>query len=109
ENHGGRTALGPAATPFGAVRAGVGNGAASDVASVDGAVQGSVVATYLHGPVLARNPRLADALLTRVVGGPLAPVDDAEVEELHRERVTAAGRARRRAPWRRQWKPPARY
>src|SRR3954454_10329849 len=61
ENHGGRTVLGPAARPLAAVRAGVANGAAQ----VDGAVQGSVLATYLHGPALALNPALADYLLSR--------------------------------------------
>src|SRR3954452_6810310 len=69
ENHGGRTVLGPAATAFARVNAGVGNG--DD--DVDGAVQGSIVATYLHGPALARNPGLADYLLGRAVDGPLSP------------------------------------
>ena len=40
----------------------------------DGAVQGSVVATYMHGPCLARNPELADLLLSKVVGE-LAPLE----------------------------------
>ncbi len=102
ENHGGRTVLGPAATPLGVVRAGIGNGHAG----ADGAVQGAVVATYLHGPALARNPALADHLLSRVTG-PLAPVDDREAHELREERfraVRAAGRGMRRG----QWRPPAR-
>jgi hypothetical protein len=102
ENHGGRTVLGAAARPFAAVRHGVGNGDAGH----DGAVQGNVVATYLHGPALARNPALADDLLARVVGE-LPPLDDTEESELRRERVTALRRARR-AVWRRQWRPPAR-
>jgi CobQ-like glutamine amidotransferase family enzyme len=41
----------------------------------EGAVVGNVVGTYLHGPVLARNPALADWLLTKVIGG-LPPLDD---------------------------------
>ena len=73
--------------------------------TVDGAVQGSVVATYLHGPALARNPELADWLLTRIVG-PLVPLDDDEEQELRRERLASLRRGRR-APWRRQWRPPA--
>jgi CobQ-like glutamine amidotransferase family enzyme len=100
ENHGGRTVLGPAARPFAAVRAGVGNGASG----VDGALAGSVVATYLHGPALARNPLLADELLTRVCG-PLPPIEDTEENELRRERLAAQ---RRRNRFRRQWRPPAR-
>ena len=98
ENHGGHTVLGPAATPLARVEAGVGNGE-----GVDGAVQGSVVATYLHGPALARNPALADWILAKVTG-PLAPIDDREEEELRRERFAALRRGR----FRKQWKPPAR-
>ena len=103
ENHGGRTVLGPAAQPLATVKAGVGNGDAG----VDGAVQGSVVATYLHGPALARNPALADHLLSSAVGSPLAAIDDSEEEELRRERLAFVRRAGRSKWWRRQWKPPA--
>jgi lipid II isoglutaminyl synthase (glutamine-hydrolysing) len=102
ENHGGRTVLGTAARPFSIVTSGVGNGDGA----ADGAVQGSVVATYLHGPALARNPALADQLLTGV-WGPLEPLDDREELELRRERLAAA-RSAKTAPWRRQWRPPAR-
>jgi len=58
----------------------------------DGAVQGSVVATYLHGPCLARNPELADLLLSRVVGD-LAPLELDDVDALRRERLAAPRRA----------------
>lgn len=102
ENHGGRTVLGPAARPFATVQRGVGNGDAE----ADGATQGSVVATYLHGPALARNPALADRLLTSVCG-PLGPIDDAEETELRHERL-AANRRTTASRWRRQWRPPAR-
>jgi CobQ-like glutamine amidotransferase family enzyme len=98
ENHGGHTVLGPDAAPLAKVEAGVGNGE-----GVDGAVQGSVVATYLHGPALARNPALADWILAKVAG-PLAPLDDTEEEELRRERFAALRRGR----FRKQWRPPAR-
>jgi CobQ-like glutamine amidotransferase family enzyme len=102
ENHGGRTVLGSAATPLGSVSAGVGNGEGA----ADGARQGSVVATYLHGPALARNPALADHLLQRVAGD-LAPLDDAEVNDLRDERLRAV-RSAARGIRRRQWRPPAR-
>jgi CobQ-like glutamine amidotransferase family enzyme len=101
ENHGGRTVLGPAAAPFATVEHGIGNGDAG----VDGAIQGSVIATYLHGPALARNPALADHLLTAVCGS-LEPLDDTEEAELRRERL-AAGSARVGVRHR-QWRPPAR-
>lgn len=91
ENHGGATTLGPSAVPLGAVVTGVGNGAA-DVAA-EGAQQGSILATYLHGPVLARNPRLADLLLSRVLGRQLDPLPGDEDDPWSRERTARpAGR-----------------
>ncbi|MBS9535413.1 type 1 glutamine amidotransferase [Mycobacterium sp. M1] len=88
ENHRGGTVLGSAATPLGAVEKGAGNRAGD---GFDGAVQGSVIATYLHGPCLARNPELADYLLSRVVGE-LAPLELPEVELLRAERLAAPRR-----------------
>jgi CobQ-like glutamine amidotransferase family enzyme len=84
ENHGGMTTVGPSSRPAGRVRSGVGNGDGTD-----GAVSGRVYGTYLHGPVLARNPALADLLLSWVVG-PLSPLDDTESEELRIERLAVA-------------------
>jgi lipid II isoglutaminyl synthase (glutamine-hydrolysing) len=82
ENHAAVTELGDNARPVGEVRAGVGN----KDGTVEGAVTGRVWGTYLHGPVLARNPQLADLLLSWVVG-PLAPLDDSEPDALHAERT----------------------
>lgn len=83
ENHRGGTVLGPDASPLSAVTKGAGNRAGD---GYDGAVQGSVIATYLHGPCLARNPELADLLLARVVGE-LPPLELPEVDLLRRERL----------------------
>ena len=88
ENHRGGTVLGPAAQPLARVIRGAGNRAGD---GIDGAVQGSVVATYLHGPCLARNPQLADHLLSKVVGE-LKPLDIDEVAQLRRERLAAPRR-----------------
>ena len=88
ENHRGGTVLGTAAAPLGAIQQGAGN---REGDGVDGAVQGSIVASYLHGPCLARNPELADLLLSRVVGE-LAPLDLPEVAQLRRERLAAPRR-----------------
>lgn len=89
ENHGGATQLGPDATPLGRVTAGAGN--ATDASErVDGACQGSIVATYMHGPALARNPELADLLLARALGvspGSLAPLEVPFVADLRAERL----------------------
>jgi CobQ-like glutamine amidotransferase family enzyme len=88
ENHRGGTVPGVAASPLGAVTKGAGNRAGD---GFDGVVQGSVVATYMHGPCLARNPELADLLLSRVIGE-LAPLELPEVELLRRERLAAPRR-----------------
>mgnify|MGYP003379194908 CR=1 FL=1 len=98
ENHGGATTLGPAASALGLVEIGVGNGE-PDRRS-EGAVQGAVVGTYLHGPALALNPALADLLLA-AVAGPLAPIDDALVEDLRRHRMQHVLPATERAARRR--------
>ena len=97
ENHRGSTVLGSDATPLGHVTRGVGN---SDTAGVDGvrgegALQGSVIATYMHGPVLARNPQLADLLLARAMGvdvTTLAPLELPIVDQLRQERLTSVPR-----------------
>ncbi|QMV86326.1 glutamine amidotransferase [Corynebacterium hindlerae] len=86
ENHMGATSLGSAALPLGRVTRGVGN---SD-SSVEGAIQGSIIATYMHGPVLARNPELADHLLAKAMNVPvesLEPLDLPEVTQLRAERL----------------------
>ena len=94
ENHMGATVLGPEAAALGDVTRGVGNGAgaagSTGGAKVDGVVQGSVIATYMHGPALARNPQLADLLIARALDVPLAdlaPLDLEDVAQLRRERL----------------------
>lgn len=72
ENHSSVTALGADAKAFGRVLQGNGNGAAG----LDGAINRNVFGTYLHGPVLARNPEFADLLIERAVGEPISPIDD---------------------------------
>ncbi|OZD53513.1 glutamine amidotransferase [Rhodococcus sp. 06-1477-1B] len=84
ENHRGGTTLGADAAPLAKVTHGVGNGVGD---GREGVVQGSVLGTYMHGPVLARNPELADYLLERALGTTLAPLDLPEVTQLRRERL----------------------
>ena len=102
ENHGGGTTLGPDARPLGKVLVGVGNGSVEDSLEADdsssvlyeGAVQGSIIGTYLHGPALARNPQLADYLLAEALGvnpGELAEIEMPLVERLRSERLEAVG------------------
>jgi len=85
ENHQGDAVLGPEARPLGIVEVGQGNGHDR----FEGARQGRVVGTYLHGPVLVRNPALADTLLSTAVGHELEPCSDPRVERLRRERLQA--------------------
>ncbi|RKT52924.1 type 1 glutamine amidotransferase [Saccharothrix australiensis] len=86
ENHQGRTTLGPAARPLAHVKVGTGNDG-----SVEGAVQGRILCTYLHGPVLPRNPQLADLLISWATGVELKPLDLPAVTRLRAERAKAAG------------------
>lgn len=72
ENHAGRTTLGPSAVPFGKVIVGHGNGDGK----FDGAVNGNIFGTYLHGPILARNPEFADLLLTRATSRKYSQITD---------------------------------
>jgi lipid II isoglutaminyl synthase (glutamine-hydrolysing) len=87
ENHASTTVLGPSARPVGQVVRGIGNGGET---GVDGCRSGRIFGTYLHGPVLARNPALADLILSWVVGE-LEPLDDSECDDLRAERLAAAG------------------
>ncbi len=86
ENHGGRTILGAAAEPLIRVQRGNGNNGED---GGEGAVQGRVIGTYLHGPVLPLNPDLADLLLAMALGrdgvDELGPLDDAIERRAHDE------------------------
>ena len=63
ENHGGRTYIGDH-TPLGKVFFGYGNTGKSGYESV---VYKNVIATYLHGPLLPKNPQVCDYLLERAL------------------------------------------
>ncbi len=97
ENHWGRTTLGPGVAALGRVVTGGGNG---DGTGVEGAVDGSVYGTYLHGPVLPRNPALADHLLGLATGADagLAPLDGDLEARLRADRLRA-GTARGVRRW----------
>lgn len=66
ENHAGRTYLDSDAQAFGQVISKTGSGN-NDTKKTDGYLSGNLVGTYLHGPLLAKNPELADALLQRAL------------------------------------------
>ena len=87
ENHAGRTYLAEGVKPFGAVVSSVGHGN-NDADKADGALCRKVLGTYLHGPLLSKNPEIADWLLvaacerharrTGESAPALARLDDAE-------------------------------
>ncbi|MGH3752633.1 MAG: type 1 glutamine amidotransferase, partial [Pseudonocardiaceae bacterium] len=80
ENHRGVTTLGPGTSPLGRVVTGIGNGrghlADGTRHRAEGVLTDRIVGTYLHGPVLARNPALADHILSKITPGPLPPLND---------------------------------
>ena len=87
ENHGGYTTLGPDAAPLARVEVGLGNNGDGTEGAVS--ASGRVIGTYPHGPVLARNPELADHLLELALGHELGPLERAreQHEGLRRERM----------------------
>ena len=97
ENHAGRTLLDPGAEPLGQVIYGFGNDGAS---GYEGCRLGRVYGTYLHGPLLPRNPWLADRLIAEAIAhrtGGEAPGLSPLPDELERQAHTvAAARARTR-------------
>lgn len=98
ENHAGITRLGGDATVLGTVVVGTGSGTGS---STEGAWNGRVIGTYLHGPLLARNPQLADVLLAwafDVDASELPKLDDRLVDDLRENRLTIAAASRDGAP-----------
>lgn len=65
ENHGGRTYLGKKVKPLGKVLYGFGNNGED---KTDGAVYKNAYGSYSHGPILSKNPHLADHLIKLSLG-----------------------------------------
>ncbi len=72
ENHGGRTHLGPKMKPLAKVIKGYGNNGKD---GWEGAVYKNAIGSYFHGPLLPKNPAIADWLISNIVGT-LKPLDD---------------------------------
>lgn len=64
ENHGGRTFLDVSAKPFATVLKGFGNNGKDQT---EGIVYKNAIGTYLHGPLLPKNPQIADWLITKAL------------------------------------------
>lgn len=92
ENHGGRTHLGPEVEPLGRVLVGYGN---DGITGMEGCLYRNVVGTYVHGPLLPKNPGVADYLLGKALErrygeSELEPLDDAvelEANQVMRKRL----------------------
>ena len=93
ENHGGRTYLGPNATPLGRVIKGFGNNGSD---GREGVRRRNMVGTYLHGPLLPKNAWLADRLIQLALARregrepDLEPLDDALEAAAHESAHRAA-------------------
>ena len=87
ENHSGLTYIGDKSAAFGKVVVGAGNNSSD---GTEGMVYKNCIGTYLHGPILPKNPKVADWLiakaLERKTGAPadLAPLDDTIEERAHK-------------------------
>ena len=89
ENHGGRTYLGAGERALGRVLRGNGNNGRD---RGEGVRRGTVIGTYLHGPLLPKNTHVADWLIATATKAPdLAPLDDALERAAHGEAERAAG------------------
>ncbi len=90
ENHGGRTQLGPGTKALGRVLAGHGNNGTD---GLEGVREGSVIGTYLHGPLLPKNTWFADWLIATALGlpDPLPALHDDLEQAAHAEARRAAG------------------
>ncbi len=94
ENHVGRTRLGAGCSPLGRVVSGHGNDGES---GYEGAVVAHVIGTYLHGPLLPKNPWVADLLLGWALDHRygadivLRPLEDAIEARAHQAAIARAG------------------
>jgi len=94
ENHGGRTYLGPGARPLGRIVLGFGNNGRD---GGEGGVAAHVYGTYLHGPLLPKNPVFADRLIREALerrhpGCELAPLPEALEKHARAAVLARAGR-----------------
>ncbi len=73
ENHGGRTFLGNNIKPFAHIINGHGN---NSVDKTEGCIYKNAIGSYIHGPILSKNPHLADYLIAGALGISLPPLND---------------------------------
>jgi CobQ-like glutamine amidotransferase family enzyme len=94
ENHGGRTRLGASERPLGRVLRGHGNDGRSGLEGIRGGPKGTVVGTYLHGPLLPKNSWFSDWLTATALRrdpAELTALDDTLEDAAHAAARRAAG------------------
>ncbi len=93
ENHSGQTFLGVNAKPMAKVRLGVGNNTKD---KHEGARYRNVIGSYIHGPLLPKNPKIADWLIGQAISQPLAQLvsdlPDKKLVELARDATLKVSR-----------------
>lgn len=89
ENHSGLTMLGDGQRPFGEIEMGAGNNGRD---KTEGAIYKNVYGTYLHGSVLPKNPRFADALLEAAILRRYGTFTPAPIDDQLAERARARAR-----------------
>lgn len=94
ENHSGKTYLRKGAVPLGMVIKGFGNNGTDQT---EGCIYKNAIGTYMHGPVLPKNPKLADWLLKKALEAKyhkkidLEPLDDTLESQAHQKAISRFG------------------
>lgn len=95
ENHGGRTYLGEKVKPLGTVEVGFGNNGTD---KTEGAVYKNSFGSYLHGPILPKNPAFSDYLIKLALEKKLKkeiilePLDNSLEQKAHEAIVKRMGK-----------------
>jgi CobQ-like glutamine amidotransferase family enzyme len=93
ENHSGVTELGAEQAAFGTIVQGVGNNTRD---TTEGAVRHNVYGTYLHGPLLPKNPHFADALVAAAARRRYGEFEPRFIDDSYADLARASARKRRR-------------
>ena len=92
ENHGGRTYLGKTAKPFATVVKGFGNNGED---GTEGIVYKNAIGSYLHGPLLPKNPEIADWIIAKALEikyGKMMPLSSLDDTLANEAKLTIANR-----------------
>lgn len=93
ENHSGLTYLHDGATPFATIIRGAGNNGQDET---EGAVYRNVIGTYLHGPLLPKNPKIADQMIKQAVERKYGEFDHSVIDDSFADKARIAALRRPR-------------